>query len=268
MRNSTSIKGKNFKARFKAESQRGIARFKQPEILRYHDADHIPAVVRKYMQYAGAFGKPKVLNFHAEFCGRMQQKQGDSWLEIKASQYDFFDKPTRVFYIASKMFGLAFDGLHLYTDDHATMEMKVASIFKVVNDRGPVLDKSETVTYFNDMCLLAPATLVDDNIRWETMEHQTIKATYTNQGNTISALLYFNDNDELVNFVSEDKSMVNGKNSYVNYKWSTPVHGYQEFDGRKVFSKADAVWHTPQGEYIYAEFDLKNIEYNGDHFED
>ena len=166
------------------------------------------------------------------------------------------------------MSGISFDGLHLYADDHATREIKLGSIFKVANYRGPVMDKSETVTFFNDMCLLAPATLIDKNIRWEILEHQTVKATYTNQNNTVSAVLYFDDNDELINFVSEDRSMAMGKNSFANYRWSTPVHSYQEFDDRRVFSKAEAVWYTPQGEYAYSNFDLKKIDYNVGKFED
>ena len=268
MKSTTNkTRGGNFKTRFKSESQQGIARLKQPEILRYHDADHLPAIVRKYIQHSGAFGKPMVLNLHAVFSGRMKQKPDGKWIEINASQYSFFDKPTRVFYISSKMFGVPFDGLHLYKDDHATMQIKLASVFKVANSHGPVMDKSETVTHFNDMCLLAPATLIDENIRWETMEHQIVKATYTNQSNTISAMLYFNDNDELVNFVSEDRSMAMGKNAYLNYRWSTPVNGYQDCDDRKVFSRASALWHSPQGEYVYVEFDLNKIEYNVSNFE-
>ena len=268
MKNTVSkTRGGNFKVRFKSESQQGVARLKKTEILRYHDADHLPAIVRKYIQHSGAFGKPMVDNLHAVFSGRMKQKPDGKWIEINASQYTFFDKPTRVFYISSKIFGMPFEGLHLYKDDHATMELKLASVFKVANTRGPVMDKSETVTYFNDMCLLAPATLIDENIRWETMEHQTVKATYTNQSNTISAMLYFNDADELVNFVSEDRSMATGNNSFINYRWSTPVNVYQECDDRKMFSRASAVWHTPNGDYVYAEFVLNKIEYNVSVFE-
>lgn len=268
MKNSASkTRGGAFKGRFKSESQQGIARLKHPEILRYHDADHLPAIVRKYIQHSGGFGKPMVVNLHAVFSGRMKQKPDSKWIEINAYQYTFFDRPTRVFYISSKMFGASLDGLHLYKDNHATMEIKLASVFKVANSGGPVMDKSETVTYFNDMCLLAPATLIDEDIRWETMEHQTVRATYTNQSNTISAMLYFNDNDELVNFVSEDRSMATGKNSFINYRWSTPVNGYQDCADRKMFSNASAVWHTPHGEYVYAEFDLNKIEYNVSNFE-
>ncbi len=268
MKNTLSKpRGGNFRGKFKSESQNGIARLKKPDILRYYDADHLPAIVRKYIQHSGAFGKPRVINLHAVFSGRMRQKPEGKWIEINASQYTFFDKPTRVFYISSKMFGVPFEGLHLYKDDHATMENKLASVFKVASSRGLVMDKSETVSYFNDMCLLAPATLIDENIRWETMEHQTVKATYTNQSNTITAMLHFNDNDELVNFISEDRSMAMKKNSFINYRWSTPINGYQDCDDRKVFSKASAVWHTTHGEYVYAEFDLNKIEYNVSNFD-
>ncbi|MFP4081365.1 MAG: DUF6544 family protein [Candidatus Aminicenantes bacterium] len=49
---------------------------------------------------------------------------------------------------------------------------------------------------------------------------------------------------------------------YVNYKWSTPVNRYKDFNGRKIPTYGEAIWHTPQGEFCYAKFDVKEIEYN------
>jgi hypothetical protein len=59
------------------------------------------------------------------------------------------------------MFGLPVDGLHLYAEPEASMQIKIAHLLQVVDAKGPEMNQSETVTMFNDMCLLAPATLID-----------------------------------------------------------------------------------------------------------
>ncbi len=53
--------------------------------------------------------------------------------------------------------------------------------------------EADTVTMFNDMCLMAPATLIDKRITWQTIDDLTVAETFTNQSVTISAVLQFND---------------------------------------------------------------------------
>ena len=55
------------------------------------------------------------------------------------------------------------------------------------------MNKAETVTVFNDMCLLAPATLIDKRIEWVPVDSVSAKATFTNGPNKITATLYFNE---------------------------------------------------------------------------
>jgi len=70
---------------------------------------------------------------------------------------------------------------------------------------GRGLFEADTVTMFNDMCLMAPATLIDKRITWQTIDDLTVAGTFMNQGVTISAVLHFNDEGQLVNFVSNDR---------------------------------------------------------------
>jgi hypothetical protein len=39
-------------------------------------------------------------------------------------------------------------------------------------------------------------------------------------------------------------------------RWSTPVGGFQDVDGRKLPTHATAVWHLPSGALPYADFEL------------
>jgi hypothetical protein len=226
------------------------------------DIQHLPDPVQKYIQYTGVIGKPKVHNFRAEFYGKMKLKKEGEWMKINAEQYNFYNDYTRLFYIRSTLYGIPIDGFHKYVSGRATMQIKVASLFKVVDAKGKEMDKSDTVTFFNDMCLFAPATLIDKNIIWKQIEPLKVKAKFTIKGIEINAELHFNEKGELINFISEDRYLTESGEEYINYKWSTPVQRYLDFNGIKVPTHGKAIWHTPEGEFTYMKIDLKDIKYN------
>jgi hypothetical protein len=252
----------SFRNVYKTEVLNGLQRSSDMTLVSEEDIRHLPKPVQKYLQYTGTVGKPKVQNIRAKFTGALRFKKDSKWMNIASQQYDFFDDPTRVFYIESTLYGIPFDGLHLYKGPNATMQIKVVSLFQVADAKGTKMNQGETVTLFNDMCLLAPATLIDRSIQWETINSLTAKARFTNQGNTITALLYFTEKGELINFISDDRYQSMDGKTYLNYRWSTPVKDYKDVGGRKVAAYGEALWHTPEGEFAYAKFDLVEIEYN------
>lgn len=252
----------SFQNRYKTEVEKRLNRISVISIVSQEDTQHLPDPVQKYLHYVGAVGKPKVQNFRAVFRGGMKRTMEANWMNISSQQYDFFDDPARLFYIESTLFGIPFDGLHVYVGNSATMQIKVASVFQVVDAKGEKMNQGETVTLFNDMCLMAPATLIDKTIQWETVDSLTAKAKFTNKGNTITALLSFSEKGELTNFISNDRYHSADGTIYTSYPWSTPVKDYKDFGGRRIPAYGEAIWHTSDGEYSYAKFNLVEIEYN------
>jgi len=125
---------------------------------------------------------------------------------------------------------------------------------------------SETVTLFNDMCLFAPATLIDKNILWETVDPHSVWARFTHNGITISAMLYFSENGELARFVSDDRYMTADGKTFARYRWSTQVSEYRDFSGRNVPVHGEATWQMPEGAFTCARFTVTDIEYNSSEF--
>jgi hypothetical protein len=125
------------------------------------------------------------------------------------------------------------------------------------------MTQAETVTLFNDMCLIAPATLVEPAIAWEEVDAHTARATFTNAGHTIRAELSFNDAGELTNFWSDDRRQASpdGK-TMTAVRWSTPVRDYREFGSVRLASRGEGRWHEPGGDYAYIDVELDDVEYN------
>jgi predicted cobalt transporter CbtA len=222
------------------------------------DLQHLPLPVQRYLRYAGVLNKPKVYNYKICFEGQMRDK-GKDWFPFVSEQYNFTTQPTRLFFMKAKMFGVTVPGYHAYKNGHAAMQVKFFGLIPVVNAKAGHLDKAETVTLFNDMCILAPATLIDKNIRWEPIDDLKAKAIFTVGNNRVTAILYFNEQNQLVNFTSNDRFAI-GQQSF--YPFSTPVGHYQNFNGYNLPAYGEAVWHYPDGAFAYGKFFLKSVAYN------
>jgi hypothetical protein len=249
-----------FEMQFNADVKKHLAEtnFLKNDLLTEVDIVSLPHPVQKYVKYAGAIGKPKVKNMKVVFDGEMRDK-GKPFFKFTSVQYNFFDNPTRLFFMKAKMYGTTVPGYHCYQNATATMQIKMLGLFNVVNVKGNEMNKAETVTVFNDMCLMAPASLIDKRIEWASIDNLSAKATFTNGGNKITATLYFNEEGKLINFTSDDRYAISDMKQY---RFSTPAKEYIKIADRNVLQYGEAVWHYPEGEFVYGKFYLKSIEYN------
>jgi hypothetical protein len=161
------------------------------------------------------------------------------------------------------MFGVSVLGYHAYKKGEATMQIKLLGLYPIVDMKKGELNKAETVTLFNDMCIFAPAALIDKRITWAVVDSSSVKATFTNQGNAISAILYFNDIGQLVNFVSDDRYAISDMKQY---RFSTPISGYKNMNGYNVPAYGETIWHYPDGVFCYGKFYLKEVKYNCENY--
>ena len=230
----------------------------EKNLLAEKDIEHLPLPVQKYLKYAGVINKEKVNSVKIVFDVEMREK-GKDWFKATSVQYNFFDEPTRLFFMKAKMFGLTVPGYHRYVGGKATMDIRLFGLIPIVKQSGNIMNKTETVTLFNDMCLMVPATLIDNRIKWEPIDSLTTKAIFTNQEISIAAILYFNEAGQLINFTSDDRTAISDMKQY---RFSTPVYGYRNINGINVMSGGEAIWHYPDGKFTYGKFKLKSIQYN------
>lgn len=249
----------HFENQYKRDVRAAIEKSKTDvEIITERDLEHLPLPVKKYLVYVSIVGKPKPKNVKIIFEGEMRE-QGKDWFKFTSEQYNFFDEPKRLFFMKAKINELPTYGYHSYKDGGARMHIKLLSLFSVVDVKEPELFPTETVTFFNDMCLFAPSALIDDRITWETISELSVRATFTTNGTSISAILYFNETGELVDFVSNDRYSVSEMKAF---PFSTPVKNYKVINGYRLPTYGEAIWHYPKGEFVYGKFELKGIAYN------
>lgn len=253
-----------FKNEYRKEVKMGLEESRNIQKMILNDAEiaYLPEPVKKYIRYTGFMDKPMVNNFRIDFSGKIRDHAKPVWMELTSEQYNFIKTPTRLFYLDATMKGLPVAGFHCFKNGVAYMDIRLLSMFKVEYQAGKVMDVSETVTFFNDMCVMAPGALIDKRIEWLEVVGNKVKASFTNNGITISAWLYFNERGEMVNFVSEDRSALGANGITSKHKWSTPMRDYKDINGYRLASYAEAIYTYPEGDFTYATFELKDIGYN------
>jgi hypothetical protein len=222
----------------------------------------LPPQLQTYLRRSGVVHRPPVHDFRARFSGEMRNGAKGSWMKVHVEQVNLLDDPARIFLMSASLHGAPLEALHVYANGSATMRVRVASLFDVVDARGREMNQSETVTLFNDMCILAPGALLRADVTWTEVDARTVSAVFSNAGNTITAELSFDAAGDLVGFASNDRYRSEDGKTYEKLTWSTPIAGYREFQGRRIAALGTAMWKEPEGDFEYAHFVLDSIEYN------
>jgi hypothetical protein len=220
------------------------------------DLAPLPPPVQRYLRLAGVVGQPRVQSFHVRMTGRIRSAAQASWMPFTAEQTSIVNPPQRYFFMQATRAGLALDGLHAYGADGASMRIRLLSMFPVVDLKGPVLTRTETVTVLNDMAIMAPAALLDAAIRWRQIDERQVEAIFTNGANDVRAVLVFDASGALVDFWSDDRPALAADGVTLQpQRWSTPVGDYRLQGALRLASRGQARYAAPGGDYAYAEFD-------------
>lgn len=228
----------------------------EARVLTVADIAHLPPPVRRYIALTGSIGRPVVTEITLRFEATMYDAPGAPGMTGPVTQYERFDLPRRLFLMTTQMKGLPVAVLHDFDSDHATMRVRLAGLVNVVDIGGPELTRAETVTILNDQCLFAPSRLIDPRQTWTEIDDTRAKVAFTLGPNTVSAELVFNEAGELVDFISDDRGALEKDGTLHIQRWTTPMTSYADFGGWRLASEGDAIWHRPEGPFVYGHFRL------------
>ena len=230
-------------------------------VLEEHELSGLPAPVQRFVRASGAVGRPRPQNVRVEFDAKMWRKPGQAPMQATSFQYNFLGRPARLFLMRARMFGLPVRALHLYRHEQATFRVRVASLVNIVDQQGEQISAAETVTVLNDLCVMAPGALVDPRLSWRPIDDRNAAVTFANAPHRVTATLVFNEDDELVDFVSDDRPD-SSTGTFVPRRWNTPISGYQENDGLRLPTRGSAVYAYPDGPFTYGAFEFRSITYD------
>ena len=101
---------RSFQAQFDRDVATGLARASDAPLLTDADLAPLPEPVRRYLQLTGSVGQPRVRNYQLRFRGRIRIAPDSAWMPFDVEQQSFADRPTRLFHMRARLYGVPVDG--------------------------------------------------------------------------------------------------------------------------------------------------------------
>jgi len=100
-------------------------------------------------------------------------------------------------------------------------------------------------------------------VSWAPAGDASFDVTLEDCGHQVTARVFTDERGAPVD-VSTDDRWRDLPGGPVRTRWSTPVAGWTDVDGRRLPARGSAIWHLPEGPFTYAEFRFSpgDVRYN------
>jgi hypothetical protein len=216
------------------------------------DLGDVPEPARRYLRFMGVVGRRRDWSFLVRLTGRFR-RPGQGWMPFDAWQFNANRPVTRVFHMRIDFARVVpMVGRDSYVEGRGAMRGKLLGLFTVADGSGPEFDQSELVTYLNDAIVLCPSMLLDGSTSWAVADDGSFDVSLTDRGNTVTARVFVGPDGALRDFATDDR-WCDLPSGLVRARWTTPIDGWTEVDGRPWATGARAVWDLPDGPLPYIE---------------
>jgi len=223
------------------------------------DLTDLPPVVRRYFEYSGVLGKPRIASFAFTMNGRIRQGPQAAWMPFVSRQYNLLTDPSRVFYIRGTKIPMS--GVDSYLGGRGRMHIKILNLLTIADSRGPEMDRSALVTFLNDLCF-CPLGYFSLPVRWRAIDERRAELSLTHAGNTVRAVLTFGADGRLLDWESEDR-YADVKGKPLPDRWSTPMQEYGEVAGLRIPLRGQGLHNYDGSPFVYVELTaLKHLSWN------
>ncbi len=220
------------------------------------DLAPLPEPAQRYLRFMGVVGRPRDGSFRLGLTGRFKVGWKSPWRPCEVWQYDTSPEITRTFLMRMSFAGLPIIGRDTYRDGHGRMRGKLLGLVTVIDGSGPEFDISELVTYLNDLVLLAPSMLLVPAVTFAPVDGRSFDLALTDHGHAVKARVFLDERAAPVDFETTDRFCDDpaDRKRLVRTRWTTPIAGFQDVDGRKLPTAGQAVWHPADRDFPYIEF--------------
>lgn len=236
-------------------------RINKNNIVTEEDLLGLPEPVQRWLHNSKVIGKEKIASVRLKQKGFIRVGEEQPWMPFEAEQYYTTGVPEFIWHATVKSGPFFIKGVDRFQDGRGHMLIKLMSLIKVADARGPEIDQGTLVRYLNEI-MWFPTAALNDYIEWEPIDSRSARAVMQYKGVNASAVFYFNEAGEQTNFVSERYKEKNG--AFIKATWSTPITDYREFHDIRIPAKGEAVWELETGDFPYIKIELIDIDYNWD----
>jgi len=232
----------------------------EPRLITQDQVLVLPEPARRYLNYAQGVGKDLIRTVRLRQQGYMRMQPGQKWLPMVAEQYFTTNPPAFLWHTTIQPFPLvSISATDQFFQGHGSMRIKLWSVIRMGNARGPEMDQGELQRFLLEMAWF-PTAWLSDAIEWRAIDANSVQATIHHQGVTASGTLHVNEQGQLTRLTAQRY-----REEHKHYRldpWTAESSDYQEVEGMRIPTRSEVTWHLASGDFSWFKFKITEIEYN------
>ncbi|WP_281541148.1 DUF6920 family protein [Maribacter aestuarii] len=230
-------------------------------VVTKEDIRQLPERVQEWMQSSGVMGTERLVSVHLRQKGKMKIKPEGKWMPFTAEQYFDVSKPAFIWSTEVDFLPLIkMVGRDKFIDGKGEMLIKLANVIPVVNEGdNEKINSGAMVRYLAEMVWF-PSAALNHYVHWETMDANSVKATFTLNGKSVFGIFEFSENGEMQSFEAE-RYYGGGKDASLE-TWLIKVEEYKNFIGFKIPNKCSVTWKLKEGDFNWLNLEITDWTFN------
>lgn len=217
----------------------------------YEQLEGLPEPVQKYFKHVLKEGQFYINYVRLTHDGLFKTATDKDWIKIKGEQYFTTEKPGFIWLGKTTMF-TAKDS---YIEGKGKLTVSLLSLVNIVKSHGDKINQGELLRWLGESVWFPTNLLPNKNLQWSAIDSSHAKLTYSYKNLVVHYIVSFNDKDEITQMKTErymDESLETWVGKFMNYKIINNV---------VIPTEIEAIWKLKSGDYSYARFNIKKIEY-------
>ncbi len=220
----------------------------------YQQLAALPEPVQRYFKYVLKDGQPYISYVRLKHDGQFKTDLKKDWVNIIGEQYFTTKKPGFIWKGTTSMF-VARD---MYLSDEGRLIATILSTVNVVDIHGKQqYNQSELLRWLSESVWFPTNLLPSENLQWTGIDSSSARLTFNHNGLSLFYLISFNEKGEIIQM--ETKRYMDEKRLET---WIIKPFKYEEKDGVIIPTQAEVFWRLKEGDFSYAKFNVKVIEYD------
>lgn len=246
----------NLSARFNTEVKTLFTQSKNisDKKFSYQQLAGLPKPVQNYFKHVLKEGQPYISYTRLMHDGKFKTGIKKHWVNIKGEQYFTTEKPGFIWKGTTAIF-VARD---MYLANEGRLIVTILSTINVVDIHGKQqYNESELLRWLAESVWFPTNFLPSEKLRWTAIDDSSAKLTFNYNGLSLFYFVTFNDKGEIVEMET---------NRYMDEErleiWIIKPRKYEEKNGVIIPTEAEVFWRLKEGDFSYAKFNVKTIEYD------
>ncbi len=223
------------------------------QYVQYDQLKRLPEPVQRYFKHVLKENQPYINYARITHDGKFKTGLDKGWINIKGEQYATTQKPGFIWKGTTFMF----TARDMYIADKGRLVVSLFSLYTIVDATGDTYNQGELLRWLGESVLYPTNLLPSDKLHWEAINSNSARLNFQYKGMSLFFIITINEAGEITEMETKrymDETRLES--------WVIKCSGYKEMNEVIVPTRFDVAWRLEKGDFSYADFIIRRIEYN------